>query len=816
MLYHYLTIAFRNIKRSKVHSIINILGLSLGIACFLLIALFVKDEWTFDTFHSKSDRIYRVWLNEDYGPDEQFFNTVTPLPMGPILLENFNEIEQEVRFNSFSSLVQVKDEKLTQNIAIAGEHFFEVFDFDFISGDRYQVLKKPDDAVITENIALQYFGSTDVLGKNLSIQISDEFRNYTIVAVTRNIPSNSSINYEILLSDLNYPMIYSERMLTSLAAWFNVIPETYVLVNPEADIKGLEKKLPNFFKNIFGEEFEGEYNVGFQPLTDIHLNTFFPEGIAPVNDPRYPRILASIAILLLLIGSINYVTLSIGGSMKRSKEVGIRKVSGAARLQLIRQFIGESLIITLISLFIGIILAFAALNTFNTLAGKSLTLEPNAFLFGLSGFLLLFLGLVAGSYPAFILSGFKPVSILKGKITTGDSKQNLRKVLVGMQILLSVFLVSSTLIMQKQLEFIRSKNLGYNKEQLVMVQLNTSPGNMTSRIKEGFSIAENFKTELLKHPEIISVSTSSHAFGVRGWTNLGYTDESGSYRTFNLNSVDADYISNLDIEMADGRSFDKNNPADLRRSIVVNEALVKEYGWESAMGKQLPGKNFQDHEIIGVVRDFNYNSLYTKIEPLVLAMDPSPILAGLENIGVSSSPVPKLMIRIQEGVIPQAIEKIELVWKSLAQDQEFSFSFVDESLAALYAQDQNLNKIVRVATLIAILISSLGLYALASLALQNRNKEISIRKVFGASQRSLMLLMSKDYILLVLICLVISIPFTIYLMNRWLQTFEYKVEITWDIFLLTGLIISVLAIVVISYHIVKNAYTSPTTTLKYD
>jgi putative ABC transport system permease protein len=812
MLKHYITITFRNLFRNKVHTTINIMGLGLGIACCVLITLFVNDEWTFDKFHTKADRIYRVWLQEYYGPDEQFFSTVTPFPMGPTLKENFAAVEHEVRFNGFSAQLRVGEDSYTQRIDIAGENFFELFDFTFLAGDPKQILKRQDDVVITKNMADRFFGDNNAIGKIISIQFRDEFRDFTVRAVTENIPGNSSIQFNILLSDLNYPLIYSAQMLTS--SWFNINPETYVLLREDADAKEVEAKFPALFKQILGENFEGEYKVGLQALTDIHLNTDFPEGIAPVSNPRYAKVLASIALLILFVACINFVTLAVGRSLKRAKEVGIRKVSGAARFQLISQFIGEALLITLFSLITGIVLAFLGLPLFNELAAKNLVISFNTFTLSLFAVLFLLIGVVAGSYPALVLSGFKPVKILKGDISKGNSKQTIRKVLVGVQLVLSIFLISSTLVMQKQLEFLRSKDLGYNKEQMIVVQLDVPPGNMSQRINAGFERSEIFKSALLQQNEIIAVAASSHTFGVRGWTNVGYTDESGAYRTFYLNAVDADYISTLQMEMVEGRNFENNNLADSRRAFVVNEAFVREYAWEQAVGKRIPGANFEDHEIIGVVKDFNYSSLYTRVEPLVLAMNPSIILQGIENINVGSTPVPKLMIRLAAGQIPKAIESISEIWSRLSPDQEFTFSFVDETLAAQYVQDQNLGKIMRIATLLAIIIGSLGLYALASLAVQARMKEISIRKVFGASQQSLMMLLSSGYVLLVLICLLISVPLTLYLMNNWLATFEYKINISWDVFITSGIIALFIAIVVISYQIIRSSLVSPADTLK--
>jgi len=431
--------------------------------------------------------------------------------------------------------------------------------------------------------------------------------------------------------------------------------------------------------------------------------------------------------------------------------------------------------------------------------------------------LVIIIGLVAGSYPAFVLSNFKPIAILKGKLVSGNSKQGLRKVLVGVQLMLSIFLISSTLVMRKQLSFLQNKNLGYDKEQLMVVQLNVPRGGrLVERVRTGFEKAEQFKAELSKTPEVISVGASSHDFGYGGWTNIGYTDDNGTYRTFNLNIVDYDYMQTLKMEFAAGRNFSKESPTDYKRGVIVNESLLKEYGWSDAVGKELPGKNFGDHEVIGVVRDFNYESLYTKVTPLVIVMDPAIILQGAQNVNIGYTPVPKLMIRLHPGNLTTSIEKVKEVWNRLTGDEEFVFDFVDQALAEQYRNDMNLGKIVQIATLLAMTIGSLGLYALASLAMQNRVKEISIRKVMGASENSLFVLLSKDYVALIAVSLLLSVPITFYLMKSWLQSFEYRVDVGWEVFIVAGAISLLIALATISYHTIRTALSRPAETLKYE
>ncbi len=816
MIKNYITIALRSLMASKLHSSINVFGLGLGIAVCFLITLYVHDEWTFDTFHTKANRIYRVWGSEDWGEKQQFFNTVTPFPMGPTLKSNFPEVENQVRFNNIGAAVKVGKDQYTETVSIGGQDFFEVFDFVPIRGSLSGALSGQNNIVLTRSTALKYFGNEDPVGKLISIQLAEAFEEFVVRAVVEEIPTNSSLQFSLLMSDLNYTRLYNPGTLTS--GWFNINPETYVLLQDQVDPRQLEKKFPPVFRTALGEEnfAKSHYKVGLQPLTSIHLDNSFPTGIAPVSDQKYSYILVAIAALILLVACINFVTLSIGRSIQRAKEVGIRKVVGAKRQQLIAQFIGEALMVTLVAIVIGMFFSWFGLNTFNELSGKNLAVRPDVFSILTLLCLIAVIGLLAGSYPAFVLSNFKPIAILKGKIS-GSSKQGLRKALVGIQIVLSIFLISSTLVMRQQLSFLQNKDLGFNREQLVVIPLPVSrAGRMAERVKAGFEQAEQFKTELSKVPAVLASCGSSHDFGNGGWTNIGYTDDLGNYRTFSMNVVDDDYLPTLKMEVANGRNFSDSITSDYRRAVIVNEAFVKEYGWKDPIGMRIPGKAFNDHEIIGVVKDFNYASLYSRVAPLVLVMNASIPLSGSENINIDNSPFPKLIMRLAPGNLSASMDEVKGVWDRLTNGSEFDFAFVDQSLAAQYRNDQHLGKIVTVTTVLAMIIGSLGLYALASLAMQHRTKEVSIRKVMGASEQSLLMLLSKDYFYLIGISLILSVPLTWYLMDRWLQSFEYRVGVGWGVFAIAGLISMVIAGLTISYQTIKTTWTRPAETLKYE
>ncbi len=817
MFRNYIKIAFRTLWRAKAHSLINVLGLGLGIMCCILISLFVRDELTFDTFHSKANRIFRVYGKEDWGEKQQFLYTVTPFPMGPALKDNLPEVEQQVRIKNIDSHVKIGESLFNETVAVVGQHFFDVFDFELLTGVRAHALSGQSNVVLSKRMADKYFGTSDPINKIVSIQLGEQFEEFTVKAVADNPPTNSSIQFDILISDLNLSKLYNKELLTS--SWFNIIPETYILLQDGAGAPAVEKKFPSLFKTIIGEEEfkKSKYAPGLQPITDIHLNTSFPAGIAQVSNPKYSYVLMAIAGLILFVACINFVTLSIGRSMQRAKEVGIRKVVGALRTQLIAQFIGEAVIVTFIALIIGVGLSLLNLPLFNELAGKQLLFSFNKFTLLLIVFLLMIIGLISGCYPALILSSFKPITILKGSAQAGNERQRVRKILVGVQLILSIFLISSTLLMREQLSYLQNKNMGFDKEQLMVVQLNAPrTGGMIKRVAAGFETAEKFKTELANFPNIISVCAASHDFGNGVWVRLGYTDEKKAYRTFNMNVVDENYIPAMKMELKNGRNFSEKVPSDKRRSVIVNEAFAKEYGWKDAIGKKIPGSKFNDHEIIGVVKDFNYASLYTKVQPLVLVEDPSIIFSGIENVNVDNSPIPKLLIRLKPIDMQASIDHVHKTWDKLDSEGEFSFSFVDQAMANQYRSDQNLGKIVSIAALLAIIIGSLGLYALASLAMQSRIKEISIRKVMGATENSLLVLLSKEYVMLIVVCLVVSVPVTWYFMSNWLSTFEYHVSIGVGIFIGAGAISLLIAGATISYQTLKTVWTNPVNSLKHE
>jgi len=815
MVRNYIKIALRNLWRNKVNSTINIFGLAIGIASCILIMLFVKDELTFDKFHSKSHRIYRAWVLEDYGGEKIFFNSVSPYILVPTMTETFPEIEKAIRYGTFVDLVRNGDQAFSETVNTADPGFFEIFDFKLIKGQTANVLEDQNNVVITESTATKYFGSEDPIGKSLEIRFSNEYRIFNVTTVVEDPPANSSIRFGIIVSDLNNKLLMRPAAQTN---WFNVNVESYLLLKEGVNVKDFEAKIPSMVKSVMGTEYvEGQYTIGLQPITDIHLNPDIPVGFSVVSDPKYVYILSAIAILILVVGCINFMTLSIGKSVARAKEVGVRKVVGAMRQQIIQQFMGEAIIITFFSLIISVGLVLLNLPLFNQLSGKNLVLDLNIFNLVSILSLTLLVGIIAGGYPAIMLSGFKPISILKGSLKVGRGKQGLRKSMVTFQFVLSIFLIASTLIMQGQLNFLQNKNLGYDKEHMLVVQLNVpAQGRFLQRIDKGFELTNQFKNELEGESTILAISAASHTMGTGGWLGVSYTDNNDKYWAFTMNFVDADYIKTMGMEIITGRDFSKDIQADERRSVIVNEAFVEQFGWEVPIGQKLPGNNFGDHEIIGVVKNFNFNSLHGLVPPLLMSIGNTSILRGIDDTGLGTSPIPKLLVKTTGKDLQNSIARVKTAWNKIIPNEEFDFTFMDQTIAAQYQQEQNLGKIVSIASILAIVIGSLGLLGLAVLTMVSKVKEISLRKILGASERTILLMLSKDYVYLVFIAVLIASPITYYFMDKWFESFEYRVLIGIEVFLIAGGIALLVALFTISFQTIKASLTKPVHSLKYE
>lgn len=824
MLKNYFKIAFRNLFKQKAHSFINILGLAVGIACCILIGLYVQNEWSYDEFHSKSDRLYRAWGHEDYGDDEIYFYTVTPLIMTPTLEANIPEVESTTRFFNFSNLIKRPEqrESFSETVSMVDPAFFSMFDFSMVGGSPEPAFDSPGRVVITEEIARQYFGEEDPVQKVLSIRIGDTFEDFTVTGIVQNPPVNSSIQFDILIPFSNSPKIFNENAHTS---WFNVAAETYVLLRENARLEEVDAKLAPMMQSVLGERYGDEflqsdmrYTLGLQPITDIRLNTDMPVGIASVSDPTYSYILAAIALLILLIACVNFMTLSISRSASRAKEVGIRKTIGAQRQHLMYQFWGEALLMTLLALVCGIIMAELLLPQFNALSGTELV-----FTIGMNTLIVLvatavFISLVAGIYPALILSGFRPVEVLKGRLKLSGDRNFFRQVMVVFQFTLSIALIAGTLIVNRQLDYMRTTDLGYQKEQVVVLDtdLRAGPDNPLSEVlEEATRLKERLRSELSGSPGVEQISMSTFTpVQSGGWISADFREADGRKREFHFNVVDHDFTETYGIKVVQGRKFSSENPSDARRAILVNRALVDDYGWENPIGQRLPGPNFEDHEVIGVVENFHYETLHAPVEPLVLTINPLPIFRGIDNISFSASASPRISVRLNTKNLSAAMDNLEERWSAVAAGAPFDYTFVDQAVDDQYRQEERLSRIVAYGSTLAIVIACMGLFGLASLMIVRRTKEIGVRKVLGASGSSIVLLVNREFTKLVVISFVIAVPIAWYAASQWLQDFAYRIEPGIWTFLLAGLMALAIAWLTVSYQSFRATRVNPVDSLR--
>lgn len=815
MFKNYFKIALRHLLKERRYSLINLTGLAIGVAVALLMVLFVKEEWTFDHFHTKADQIYRVWVKEHY-QGEVFFNTVTPYILGRELEENFPEIEAVPRYiiNDFG----VREGELTEQEAIhlANPDFLEAFDFEVLSGDPVQSLTQLRKTVLTEPIAKKYFGEEDPVGKTLSIQMDEGWQAFEVGAVLASPPTNSSLQFDLLIPYENIKGFVSERTRNH---WQVVAAETYVLLQEGQSLEALAAKVQKHVDGKVASIYEpGEYEIGFQPLKDIHLNSAMPVGAVAISDGRYPYIMGGVAVLILLLAGINFVTLAVGRSVTRAKEVGVRKVSGANRKQLMLQFWSEAILISLGAVVIGVLLAKLVLPYFNDMAGKSLAIEFSVMtLSGLIGFGLV-LGLLAGIYPALVTSGYAPKLAFQDVVSSLGSRKNLvLRALIGFQFILSVILIASTLIMQKQLSFIQNANLGFDKEQVLSFPYSPVPGpdkGFREMYQEGVQQANILEQELQINPNIVEVATSSHAFGVPGWMQLGYTDPSQKFRWFSKLTVDEDYLPMMGVQLESGRHFSREVGADSRTAVMINRAMADLYGIQEAE-EPLPTP-FEEFNLIAITENFNYSSLHNAVEPLLISIDPVAINRVVTDMDGTDSPMTKINIKLKGEDLASTVQDVRMAWAKVAPEQEFNFAFVDENLDRLYRAEMRLGTVMRWATILAIFIASMGLFGMATLILARKTKEIGVRKVLGASSLDILVLLNKPFTWLVLIANLIGAPIAYYFMQAWLADFAYRTNVNILLFVLVGLLALVIAWLAVSWQAIRATRLNPVEALRYE
>lgn len=802
MLKNYLKIAWRNLLKNKVYSAINIAGLAVGVCCFLLISLYVISEFSYDRFHSKSDRIYRVWQHENYGPKEDFVNTTTPVSMVDVLKTNYAEIEDGSRVHRFNALVKRNGSEFSEAIRAVDPGFFQIFDFPLLTGNSTAPFSSANSIVLSESSAKKYFGTEDPVGKSVSLEFNNEVRFFEVSAVAANPPQESSIQFDMLVSLENESLFFSEQAQRS---WFNVVVESYVLLKPDQSPIELERKFPSVIAQYLGDNFEeNTFFLHLQPITEIHLDTSLPFGLEPISNPKYAYVMATIGFLILFLACINFVTLAVGRSFSRATEVGVRKALGAFRKQIVHQFWGEALLVTLLSVLFGILLALVSKDTFSLLTGKLLPIHFDLRFWLITGSLVAFIALIAGIYPSIVLSKYNSIEVLRSKTVKGASMGLFGKSLVVMQFAASIVMLVGTLVIGQQIDFLISKDLGYQKDAIIVV-----PTNMSGAEADAF--AERYVGELKRQPEVAAASTSMLSFAENGWVNAGFTDATNTYQEFAVNLIAPGFLETHNIEIVEGRDFLAGNASDAHNGILVNETFVERFGLQNAVGKTF---DKFDVKIVGVMKDFNFESLNNGIEPLVLAINRDPIFEHTENVSLEHTTQPRVTVRLKGENTAEGLAVLKNVWEKTNPSQEFEYSFLSEALAFQYQNELRSKSIVNIASILSIFIACMGLFGLATLTVARRTAEIGIRKVMGASVSDIVAMISTDFLKLVLIATVAAFPIAWWALRGWLQEFAYSVPMSWWVFVLSGGIVMGITLLTVSFQSIKAAIVNPVKSLR--
>lgn len=799
MLLHYLKITFRNIRRHKGYYFINIAGLAIGIAISILILLYVFHELSYDSFHEKSDRTYRLAVDALIGNTE-IHQTYTPAPMARALYAEFPEIEYVTRTTHyFSEEFRYNDKIFIEDRGCSVDStFFKIFSFKFLAGDADNCLNEPNEVVITREIAEKYFPGEDPMGKILNFR---NMHNLKVTAVVESLPSNSHFHPEIMISLYTFDGFYNSD------AWFNNNFLTYFTLKENASIEEVEKKFPGFVlkymmsdMDIEAWQSKGNYwRYSFQPLGEIHLTSDISGEWESNSKKENIYIFLAIAVFILLIACVNFMNLTTAKSANRAREVGIRKVVGSTRSKLIRQFLGESMITSFIALLVAVIVVELALSPYNELVGKELNisyLTDTWFILFIVG-LVIIVGLISGSYPAFYLSGFRPVSVLKGRLSKGSGNKALRSGLVIFQLFISVSLIIATVVMYRQLVLLQDKNLGFNKENVLVIRNPLSLGNNI----------DPFINELRQNPDIEAASLSHRIPGVM-FNNIGFGgEEIEEAFTLNLCIADAEFDDVMEIEMLEGRFFSKEFGTDTS-AMIINEAAYELLGWDDPIGKKINdwSEDRREFHVIGVMKNMHYESLNMKVRPMALVY-----LEGLFNWDYEY-----LSIRYREGKTHDVVNFIENKWSAYSPDLPVDYSFLDNIYDSLYRNEMQARTVLMIFSALAIFIACLGLLGLASFMAEQRRKEIGVRKVFGASVENIYSLLSKEFLKWVLIANLIAWPVSWWALDQWLNNYAYRVDLSWWIFLAAGLITMAITVLITSYQGMRAARTNPVNALRYE
>jgi len=795
---NYVKSALRTMSKHKAYTFINVAGLSLGILCCCLIILFVEYERSYDLFHENADRIVRI--AEDLKTDEQMLyqDTSSP-PMGPAFVEDFAEVENMVRLRFTGRLFRSGENMFQEDwLAYADSSLFDIFSFEMVRGNPQTALAEPFSIVLTETMATKYFGDGDALEQILT----DEFGTaYTVTGVVKDVPDNSHMYFEGLISMVSRNAWDGDWE----TQWFANSHFTYLLLKEGTDAAVLEAKTPEFIERRIGD-LQRRLGTGYTllpliPLTDIHMSDHRASGYGTTGRKEYLYVFGAVALFILIIACINFINLATARSSERAKEVGLRKVVGAKRMQLASQFLSESFIVTVLALILAIGIGWIVLPSINTFIDRSM--EMTSLFSGLNAVIVVLLvvgvSLIAGGYPAAVLSRFKPVRVLKGGFMKRAKGGWFRKGLVVFQFAISMLFIVCTSVVMKQLGFLQEQNLGFTEEQVLVLNFRGD-----NQVKER---AETIKQTFLSHSAVSSAGMSLHIPGT-GNGNL-YTNvevSPGEIRNGSLNYylVDMDFMDTYELDVIAGRGFSSAFPSDTLSSMVINKAMLARFGWatpEEALGKTFTAMG-RDMQVIGVVDDFNYRSLHRQVDPLGMFIVP-----GAARY---------MSLRMTSDQVMASMGELEATWKELVPNRPFDAFFIDEVFNEQYATEQRFAMLFRVFAGIAIFIACLGLFGLTAFTVQRRTKEIGVRKVLGASISQILLLLSRDFVWLVVIAFVVSVPISYYAATLWLNEFPYRSELGVWIFLASGLIAFAIAGLTVSYQTIKAALSNPVDSMRYE
>jgi putative ABC transport system permease protein len=800
MLRNYLKVAFRNILKHKGYSLINVLGLALGMACFLLIIFFIQFENSTDSFHKNRKNIYQVVRINNYA-DFTERKAITGAPLAPLLLENFAAIARAIRFTNFQSeLVNFGEKKFVERgFFFADAEVFDVFTFPLLQGNPKTALQKPFSVVLTAETAHKYFGDGDPINKTLNYNLGGQKFDFQVTGVLAPIPLNSHIQFDFLASYTSLPSIVGEYFMTKhwdSPTW------TYIQLSEGTKPEELNRLLPAFTEKHVDKWSFTSISHEIQPLKDIYFHSPGPP-IGERGNSQFLFVLSVISVFILLIASINFMNLATARSGSRAKEIGMRKVIGAQRAQLVRQFIGESVCTSFMALIFAIILVEIFLPAFSQFVGKSLSINYTQNI----GYILAMIatafmvGIFSGSYPAFFLSSFKPVAVFKETLRRKGLAVITRKILVVGQFVISIALIASVILMTRQIQFMRDMELGFNKDFLITIPIRDRA------VRQRYELLKN---KWMQNPNILAVAASSMEPGVTSQNGINITASGVDDMETGIIYVDHDYVRTLEIKLARGRDFAKNISSDAEGALLMNEAMIERLGWQDGVGEQAElffkegGKKIPMYQavVVGILNNFNFRDLTTPMQPLLIKIDPRRY-----NY---------IFARINSNAIIASADYLKSTWKEFQFDQPFEFTFLADDMNRVYSRVESFAAVARYGTFFAIFIACLGLFGLASFTAEKRTKEIGIRKVLGATAPGLVRLISKEFLALVALANIIAWPAAYYAMNQWLQNFAYRTSIEFWIFLLAAGLAFLIALFTVSYQAIKTALANPIDSLRYE